>query len=90
MSTGIAFAPGSIYNVELGSFGAAQSDHISSGGTISLDGATVNVSAQVNPTDHLELALVQNQRWLNVDGTAQRGRVFIARVFSTNADTNRS
>ena len=30
-------------------------------------GATVNLNATLNPTDHLELALLQNQRLLNVD-----------------------
>ena len=44
-------------------------------------GTTLNLSAQLNPTDHLDLAIVQNQRWVNVDvdGTGS-DRLFIARV----------
>jgi hypothetical protein len=44
-------------------------------------GTTVNLSARLNPTNHLDLSLVQNQRWIHVDdtlGTARR--LFIARV----------
>jgi hypothetical protein len=44
-------------------------------------GATVNVAATVNPTNRLELALVQNQRWLDVDDRLDVSRrLFIARV----------
>lgn len=43
-------------------------------------GTTINLSATVNPTSHLELALVQNQRWLNLDQPAVFGRLFTARV----------
>src|SRR5262249_44327046 len=44
-------------------------------------GTTVNLSGQLNPTDHLDLAIVQNQRWVDVDadGTGSE-RLFIARV----------
>lgn len=38
-------------------------------------GATINVSASLHPTNHLELALIQDQRWLSVDapgGAVQR------------------
>jgi hypothetical protein len=44
-------------------------------------GSTINLGASVRPTDHLELALIQSQRWVNVDdavGTSRR--LFIARV----------
>ena len=30
-------------------------------------GTTINTSATLRPTDHLELALLANQQWLNVD-----------------------
>jgi hypothetical protein len=43
-------------------------------------GVTLNASATLNPTDHLELALLQNQRWLNLDLPLARGRLFTARV----------
>jgi hypothetical protein len=39
-------------------------------------GAIVNLSARLNPTDHLELQLLQNQQWLNIEGE----RLFTARV----------
>jgi hypothetical protein len=39
-------------------------------------GATVNLTGRVNPTDHLEIALVQNQQFLNIEGR----RLFTARV----------
>jgi hypothetical protein len=44
-------------------------------------GQTINLSATLNPTSHLELALIQNQQWLDVDdaGGANR-RLFVARV----------
>jgi hypothetical protein len=49
-------------------------------------GATVNVSAQLNPTNHLELSLVQNQRWLNAQGVVDRPeRLFLARVSRVRA-----
>jgi hypothetical protein len=43
-------------------------------------GATVNLFLQVNPTNHLEIAAVQNQRWLDVDAAGARSRLFVARV----------
>jgi Domain of unknown function (DUF5916)/Carbohydrate family 9 binding domain-like len=44
-------------------------------------GATVNLSATLHPTDHLELALLQNQRFLNVDtDTGLSGRFLTQRV----------
>jgi hypothetical protein len=44
-------------------------------------GTSINLSGRFNPTEHLELALVQNQGWLNVDDAAGAGRrLFIARV----------
>jgi hypothetical protein len=43
-------------------------------------GGTVNLSARLNPTNHLELALLENIRWLDVDGDNARGRLFTARV----------
>jgi hypothetical protein len=44
-------------------------------------GSTINVSAQVNPTNHLDVSLLQNQRRVYVDDVRGRsGRLFIARV----------
>ena len=44
-------------------------------------GTTVNLSARLNPTDHLDVALVENTQWVNVDaGAAGSGRLFLARV----------
>jgi len=44
-------------------------------------GTTINLSARLNPTQHVDLSLVQNQRWLNVDDAAGLSqRLFIARV----------
>jgi hypothetical protein len=44
-------------------------------------GGNVNLSAQLNLTNHLQLQLVQNQRWLNVDDALLgAGRLFTARV----------
>jgi hypothetical protein len=43
-------------------------------------GATINLTVMLNPTDHLELAVNQNQRWLNVDAGAAATRLFTARV----------
>jgi len=42
-------------------------------------GMTVNADATINATNHLQLALVQNVRSLDVDGSAG-GRLFTARV----------
>jgi hypothetical protein len=43
-------------------------------------GVTLNVNANVNATDHLELSFLQNDRWLNVDTLDSAGRLFNARV----------
>ena len=44
-------------------------------------GATVSLRANLNPTGHLELSLLQNERLLNVDDAAGlAGRLFTARV----------
>jgi hypothetical protein len=44
-------------------------------------GPSMNLSATVNPTNHLAFDLVQNQRWLNVDSAgALDRRLFTARV----------
>jgi len=44
-------------------------------------GTTLNVSARLDPTDHLDLALVQNQRWIDVDGGGgHSSRLLTARV----------
>ena len=39
-------------------------------------GGTINFAATLNPTDHLEVALLDNFRWLDID----RARLFTARV----------
>jgi uncharacterized protein DUF5916 len=44
-------------------------------------GTTINLNATLNPTEHLDVAMVQNQRWVNVDNAvSERQRLFIARV----------
>jgi hypothetical protein len=43
-------------------------------------GATINVQATLNPTDHLELELTENTRWLNVDRGGSARHLFTARV----------
>ena len=49
-------------------------------------GSTINLSARLNPTQHLELALLRNLRWLNVDTAAGSGRrLFTARVSRVRA-----
>lgn len=49
-------------------------------------GGTVSLNAQLNATDHLQLTLVQNQRWLDVDDSAgASGRLFTARVSRVRA-----
>jgi hypothetical protein len=57
-------------------------------------GATINLSASLHPTNHLELALIQDQRWLNVaaaGGGAERLFIErISRVKSTYTFTARS
>jgi hypothetical protein len=56
-------------------------------------GATVNLSATLHPTDHVELALLQNQRFLNVDtDTGLSGRFLkqrVSRVRGTYTFTSR-
>jgi len=49
-------------------------------------GATVNISATLQPSDHLALNLLQNTRWLNVDeGPFAAGRLFTQRVSRVKA-----
>jgi hypothetical protein len=49
-------------------------------------GTTINLSGRVNPTRHLEVSLVQNQSWLDVDDSAGAGRrLFTARVSRVRA-----
>jgi hypothetical protein len=44
-------------------------------------GPTINLSATLRPTDHLELALIENQQWLDVDDRPGASRrLFTARV----------
>ena len=44
------------------------------------------MTARVNPTNHLEVALVQNQRWVNVlTAAAIHERLFVARVSRVRA-----
>jgi hypothetical protein len=44
-------------------------------------GTTVNVSATLNPTNHLNVVVNQDQRWMNVDAAAGSDqRLFTARV----------
>jgi hypothetical protein len=44
-------------------------------------GTTINATATLNPTNHLNLALVQNQQWVNVEGPSGASeRLFVARV----------
>jgi len=44
-------------------------------------GPTINASATLQPTDHLALDLLENTRWLDVDGPPRPGaRLFIQRV----------
>ena len=44
-------------------------------------GTTINLQAALNPTIHLNVVVVQNQRWVNVDDAASVSRrLFIARV----------
>jgi hypothetical protein len=38
------------------------------------------IRSVLHPTNHLELALLQNQRWVNVDAAGISQRVFLARV----------
>jgi hypothetical protein len=43
-------------------------------------GATINLNATLHPTDHLELAIIRNQRWLNVDTTRGSTRLLTAHI----------
>jgi hypothetical protein len=44
-------------------------------------GTTINLQATLDATNHFNLQLVQNQRWVDVtEGLPARGRVFTARV----------
>jgi hypothetical protein len=44
-------------------------------------GPTINASATIRPTNHLEVAVVSNTQWLRVDAAGRRNaRLFIARV----------
>jgi hypothetical protein len=44
-------------------------------------GTTLNAIATLNPTNHLNVALTQDQSWVNVDNAAgARQRLFLARV----------
>jgi hypothetical protein len=44
-------------------------------------GSTINFNARINPTQHVELAVLENVRWLDVDKPAGgEGRLFTARV----------
>jgi hypothetical protein len=44
-------------------------------------GATINLSASLQPTNHLELAVIQNQRWLDVEAPGgAASRLFVARI----------
>jgi hypothetical protein len=45
------------------------------------NGSTINLAATLDPTNHLNVQLAQNQRWVNVDDAqGVSRRVFIARV----------
>jgi hypothetical protein len=49
-------------------------------------GSTINLSARLDPTQHLELALLRNVRWLNVNTAMGSGqRLFTARVSRVRA-----
>jgi uncharacterized protein DUF5916 len=44
-------------------------------------GTTINLQTTLNPTNHLNVDLVQNQRWVNVENASNASqRLFIARV----------
>lgn len=52
-------------------------------------GGTVSLRATLRPTDHLELRLSADRRWLDVDdANGQRGRLFTARVERVRATYN--
>jgi hypothetical protein len=59
----------------------------SAGGDIDFDnsrpahGPTINASATIRPTNHLEVAIVANSQWLRVDAAGRRNaKLFTARV----------
>jgi Domain of unknown function (DUF5916) len=43
-------------------------------------GTTMDMSATLNPTNHLNVVLNQNQSWVNVDANGASQRLFMARV----------
>jgi hypothetical protein len=43
-------------------------------------GTTINASATIRPTHHLELALIENQQWLDVNPLGDYQRLFVSRV----------
>jgi hypothetical protein len=52
-------------------------------------GTTINLNATLNPTNHLNLQLLQNIQWVNVEaGTAEPQRLFTARVSRLKATYN--
>jgi len=57
-------------------------------------GSAINLTATLNPTNHLELILLENRQWLNVDDVAGRDqRLFtatVSRVRGTYTFTARS
>lgn len=48
-------------------------------------GTTLNVSATVNPTNHLNVVFDQDQSWVNVDAMGAEQRLFTARVSRVRA-----
>jgi hypothetical protein len=48
-------------------------------------GATINLNATLQATDHLALDLIENTRWLNVDGPLADTRLFTQRVSRVKA-----
>jgi len=45
-------------------------------------GVTINLSATVHPTDHLELVMLRDQRWLNIDGPAAQAERLLSENIS--------
>ncbi|HEX4824016.1 MAG TPA: DUF5916 domain-containing protein [Candidatus Polarisedimenticolaceae bacterium] len=43
-------------------------------------GGTVNFNATVRPTDHIQIDLLANRRWFDVDDNGVQGRLFTAQV----------
>ena len=55
-------------------------------------GTTINLSASLDPTNHLDVSLVQNQRWVNVDARSlitfayrRTGRLFNSQILNAPA-----